>query len=563
MIWLLTAIDSVFLKGALLSVEDSAAAARYLAAHEEELPDSLRLRLAITLGADEDSVLRSMIEGGSKDPYVWKVFIFRQFGGPTSIGEFEDFVRRYWGRISDIPEIVLLLGNLYEAFGENEKALKMYERSLELKRTPEALRSMAILLARMGRCDSAMEYFGQLETLPDDRYERRRLLLALGICHDRMGNTSKALEYYQEAYMLRKDTVVGFRIADILANRSGEEALSFLAAMYDDLGFTRPNLHWGYALIHAKDTLRLREGIRELAHYLAISGDDPKARNLLMHAFLRKGDTLTALKHARRAYELEPGDDDYRLAYAFLLSYVSDNPRKFGHLIRRRDERNPLGRWLLARFYRLRGEHSRALKYYESLISMDPGNVRLAEEAYWYARSRGHLRLALEAMRNLTRRYPDSLAFWFSLGDAYTLMGMGDSLHAMYSYLVKHHGFKLKDCEMAAVLNNWAYSLSLLGERLDTAYILADRAYSLCPLDGILDTKGWIYFLMGKRDTAEALIVQAIDSLSDEENENLAELYLHLFIVRCENHYIKEIDELIDPQKLQFYRKFIRSCRGR
>lgn len=564
---LLSSPADLYLRVMLLSTVSPEAALEMYGDSSGLLPDSLKVMLAERIGMDADSLTDSLIEEGTRDPYVWKRFLLRVFSTGDE-GKFREVVRRYWERIDSVPEVVGFVGEIYENYGDLKGALRLYRLSLSLKGTSEILRNAAVLFARLGECDSALKYFRRLgkEALSDaDRYERRRVYLALAMCYDRLGDGEKALKYYKEAYLLRKDTLIGFRIADLLAKMGRRDALSFLAAMYDELGFRRPNLHWGYALIMSPDTFHLNEGIRELAHYLAVKGDDPEARNLLMHAFLRKGDTLTALKHARRAYELAPEDDDYRLAYAFLLSAVSDNPRKFGYLLRERDKRDPLGMWVFARFYRKEGDGRRATEYYRRLVEMDPGNVPLNLEAYWYARSRGDLRLALKIMRNLKDRYPDSLNFWFELGDTYALLGMPDSAHAMYSYLVKHYGFKMKDCELAAVLNNWAYTLALTQYRLDTAKVLVDRAYDLCELDHILDTKGWVYFLLGKRERAKRLVESAIERLP-EDDLNLPEVYLHLLIIRCSDGedvdpaILREVNGMMDPHRLRFYRRFLKSC---
>ena len=562
----------LYLRIRMLHTMDSTRARRMYRDSARFLPDSLKVILSQDIGLNHDSLTTALVRSGSTDPYVWKKFLFLTF--VKHVGDergFEREVNRYLSRIDTSAEIVGFLGEIYENYGDLEKALRMYRLSLSLRQNSRILRNTAILFARFGMCDSALAYFGRIdkrEIESTDKYERRRFYVALGMCYDRMGKEEEALKYYQEAYLLQKDTIIGFRIADILARKRGEEALSFLAALYEDVSFKRPNLHWGYALIMSSDTLRMNEGIREISHYLALHGDDARARNLLMHAFLRRGDTAIALKHAGRAYELDGKDDDYRLTYAYLLSYTTDNPRKFGYLLRERDKEDPLGMWTFARFYRMQGDHGRALFYYKRLVNMDPTNVKLNTEVYWYARKHGKLNLALRIMKNLKDRYPDSLNFWFELADVYVLMGMPDSVHAMYSHLVKHHGFKLKDCEMAAVLNNWAYTLSLAQYRLDTAKVLVDRAYDLCKLDHILDTKGWVYFLLGKHRKAEDLIERAIEVIP-EDDINLPEVYLHLIIIRChsgeevDSRILREIDELVDPAKLRFYRRFLRECHRR
>ncbi|NPB03273.1 MAG: hypothetical protein GXO39_02515 [Thermotogae bacterium] len=567
-LFLLASLESAYLKGKLLATFDKILAKKFYDKVSDTLPDSLKLKLSNDVGLDGDSVALNLLRRGSKDPYVWKFVLYRLYvENSTNPHKIKEFIKENWDKIKDIPEVVSFVGEIYENLDDLDAASRMYRLALRKGGDYRTAHNLVVLLARRNECDSALEYFGDVkENPPEDAYERRRLYLALGMCYDRKRKVDKALHYYKMAYSLLKDTVVGFRIADLLARRKPSEALSFLAAMYEDVGFERPNLHWGYALIMQPGTLKINEGIREIAHYIAIRGDDPKGRNLLMHAFLRKGDTSIAIYHARRAYELVPEDDDYRLSLALLLSATENNPRKFGYLLRERDKNNPLGLWIFARFYRMRGEITRAAEYYSRLIKLDPYNISLAEESYRFFKSHGRLRMAAKIMRNLTQKYPDSLTFWFELGDTYALLEEADSVEATFSYFLKHYGFKLKDCERAAVLNNWAYSYALMGQRLNEAKDLVERAYSLCKLDQILDTKGWIYFLLGQGNRAERLVERAVEGVG-ENDPTLPEVYLHLLLIRCSSgehkvnvRMLRQLGEAIDPKRRRFYEPYIREC---
>ncbi len=566
---LLLSPEEIFLRIRLEALEDGERAKALFEESSEELPDSLKLMLSSALGMDGDSLLMHFVNSGSREPYIWKVFLYKKF--VESKGDLEGFDRvvgKYIHGFDSIPDVLLFAGKIYENLGDIKKALHFYKRAMFLGETEEAPRHILVIYAKMGRCDSTLPVVRKNLKVPEDPHERRRLYLAMGMCYERSNEKRKALELYKKAYEIKKDTVLGFKIAKLLSDLGSTEALSFLAAMYEDFGFTRPNLYWGYALISSGSEFRIEEGIREISHYLAERGDDAEARNLLMHAFLKLGDTSTALYHAKRAYDLAPGDDDYRITYAFLLSSITNNHRRFGWLLRERDRENPLGKWVWARFHRYRGERSSAIALYRQLVRMDPANVPLNLEAYWYAMGVGEHRFAGEVMRGLVERYPDSIAFWINLAEVYTLLNLPDSISNLYSEKLKRYGYKLKDCELATVYNNWAYAFALLNHKLDSAEVLVDKAYSLCEMDHILDTKGWIMFLTGRYDRAKEYVRRAIKNMRDGDIK-LPEVYLHYLLIRCATGeginplLLKEIEGMMARDRLRLYRKYLKMCRER
>ncbi len=556
----------IYLKLILIGQLFPDSARKIFETYRDSLPDSLKIKVYSELGWNVDSLLEDLIKT-TKDPEVWKLYIYRNFVSKERWKDFKGFVRKNFGRFSDIAEVLNYVGRVFENIGENKEALRFYRLS-SYRGYLEAIKDLSILYARMGKCDSAIRLFDKFSPYAiNDRYERRRTLISMGICYEKMGNHQKALEFYKEAYSIEKDTALGFKISYLLARKDGEEALSFLAGMYEDLGFNRPNLYWGYALIMGKSQERIIEGIREVSEFLARRGEDARARNILTHAFLKLGDTLTALKHAKRAFELESKDEDYRLAYLMILSKIEENPRKFGKLLKENDKNDPIGKLIFARFYAKSGNKNLAKKFYSDLVDKDPKNVPLLLEIYLYSTKVRDLNLAKKVLRTLTENFPDSLNFWFSLGDIYLRMKYADSLYYMYESIVKRYSYKLNECQLATVLNNWAYTISLLNYKLDTAEVLIEKAYKLCPNEYILDTKGWIYFLKGKTEKAKELIEEAIKIYLDKGNID-PEVVLHYALVSCklgENNGRKTLREIwkhIDEDYRKIYSKYREICEG-
>jgi len=73
-------------------------------------------------------------------------------------------------------------------------------------------------------------------------------------------------------------------------------------------------------------------------------------------------------------------------------------------------------------------------------------------------------------------------------------------------------------------LNNYGYSLSVRGVRLEEAMAMSKKALEKDPENGAyLDTMGWIYFKMGDYEKAREYIEKAC-----QFQKNSAEIYEHL-----------------------------------
>ncbi|MEO0214985.1 MAG: tetratricopeptide repeat protein [candidate division WOR-3 bacterium] len=542
-------------------------AAKLYKAYEDSLPDSLKLDIYRRFGWDVYAFLENTVKVGTRDAKVWETYLYYKIvSSKMPKKNLKGFIKRHIKKFETIPRVLNFVGEIYENYGMLKEAKEFYLKSAKMG-YKTAYKNLAIIYAKLGMCDSSLEALKNfsLEEI-DDNYERRRAFLAMGICFEKNRNYQQALEYYQKAYEIQKDTLLGFKIAYLLARRDGDEALTFLAGMYDDIGFSRPNVYWGYALIMSKSLDKVKEGIRELGELLAIGGDDPQVRNILTHAFLRLGDTIMALKHARRAFELKTDDDDYRLAYLLLLSGVEENPRKFGYYLREKDKKDPVGKLVFARYYRKSGNKRMAVKYYSELVDIDLKNISLLLEAYYYFKGLKDLENAKKTLKNLTLYYPDSLGYWFELGDIYLRLKQPDSIYAMYYNIVQRMGFKLSDCNLASVLNNWAYTMALLNYKLDTAKVLIDRAYKLCKNEYILDSRGWIYFLLGNVEEGKNMVKEAAETYM-KSNRIDPEVLLHLSIISCVSgdgnakEILRDVWKYIDKDYRDFYKNFTKMCK--
>lgn len=112
---------------------------------------------------------------------------------------------------------------------------------------------------------------------------------------------------------------------------------------------------------------------------------------------------------------------------------------------------------------------------------------------------------------------PEFLENWVQLGVVYDLMGKGDSSDYYYEGALKI------DSLNPLVNNNYAYSLSVRGERLTEAEEMSEIALSMEPKNvAYLDTYAWINFLIGKYDRSLEFIEKAI-----KQGDASAEVYEH------------------------------------
>jgi Flp pilus assembly protein TadD len=80
-------------------------------------------------------------------------------------------------------------------------------------------------------------------------------------------------------------------------------------------------------------------------------------------------------------------------------------------------------------------------------------------------------------------------------------------------------------------LNNYAYSLSERGERLEYALEMATRAVKAEPDNSAYqDTIGWIYYMLGRYNMALVHIKRSVEQQDDSSvvNEHLGDVYLKL-----------------------------------
>jgi tetratricopeptide (TPR) repeat protein len=122
----------------------------------------------------------------------------------------------------------------------------------------------------------------------------------------------------------------------------------------------------------------------------------------------------------------------------------------------------------------------------------------------------------LERARQINPKDLDATAQLAMVYDVLKRYAESDSLY--------EEALKLEDPKKDLVMNNYAYSLAERGEQLQRALEMATKAVEAQPDNAsYLDTKGWVFFRLGRYREAETYITKAIT-----KGEASATLYEHL-----------------------------------
>ncbi len=152
-----------------------------------------------------------------------------------------------------------------------------------------------------------------------------------------------------------------------------------------------------------------------------------------------------------------------------------------------------------------KGRHSEAVEYLKTAIDINPNDIN-ALSAYGYSLSQ--LKENDEAILYLKKALairPDDVNILGTLGLIYDALKMWDKCDSTYE-----HALQI-DSSNATVNNNYAYSLSERGERLDAALDMVKFAIKKEPENSsFLDTIGWVYYKLGNYEEAKSYLEKAM-----------------------------------------------------
>ncbi len=169
--------------------------------------------------------------------------------------------------------------------------------------------------------------------------------------------------------------------------------------------------------------------------------------------------------------------------------------------------------------------HEEAVGYLEKAVRLNPGNFTAL---YAYGFSLNQMKRYEEAIESISKALeidPENAPLLGTLGLIYDDLEQWDKCDSVYQKALSI------DPESALVLNNYAYSLSERGIRLEEAKEMVEKALEKDPeSSSYLDTMGWIYYRLGEYNKAEEFILRSLKY--DEDNaevlDHLGDVYFEM-----------------------------------
>jgi tetratricopeptide (TPR) repeat protein len=396
---------------------------------------------------------------------------------------------------------------------EAEKAADMLKKVLSLsdEPNPQVLNQLARMYADLKQYDTAAGYYKwMIELDPRDGFG----YFGLGTLLEARGDTAAAAEQYQLALSLSPDlSDARERLGEIhLARKEFDMAIAL------------------YTEAVQKDSL-------DLASLLALAS-----------AYGEKGDSTrseTAFGEAKRRFskEAQPLLDSGNF-------YM--NRQRFGAALGEFDKvvqmapQNFWG-WLFSGIALAHMDSlEKALSKLERALSLIPDDPM---GNFYMGSTLGQLKRPSEAvpyLKNALRIRPNWISALNALAGAYESM-------KQYALADTLFGEALKvEPDNALVLNNWSYSLSERNQRLDEAFLMAQKALEKEPENGAyLDTMGWIHFKMGDYEKAREFIERAFKTRNTSADilDHLGDVYAKLGKPTLAREHWKKALEL-DPENV-------------
>jgi tetratricopeptide (TPR) repeat protein len=412
------------------------------------------------------------------------------------------------GMTNRAPSAALLdlLGDAYTQTKDLPKAEQAYRKAVELD--PSELshqRGLGQTLMAEEKYSDALGVYQKLaDLMPDDADVYLRIAQIYREMHqlDRAEESLlKARQYapgslevmYNEAMLYqaqgRYDDAIRV-LSDAITGVKGQSAVlpsrrRSLAILYQELGQLYKERQNYQAAVFT---------FSELGHL----GDeeDRRARLLIMDTYRSAKDLPKALQAGREALAKYPTDPGIRASQALLLG---ENEQT--------DEAVKMLRLQLTKSEADRDTYLNIAQVYERAK-----RFKEAEEA-------------AHAAEVLPGRPRDNEMVWFVLGAIYERQKFFDRAESEFKKALAVNP------KSGSVLNYYGYMLGDLGQRLDEAADLVQRALKEEPYNGAyLDSMGWIYYKQNKLGEAEATLRKAVerDSHDPTIHSHLADVYAKL-----------------------------------
>lgn len=388
--------------------------------------------------------------------------------------------------------------------------------------------NLAMLYLRQNKRDKAAGIYEKMLSLPTvDDTRKTQVLLGLGELYLEMRRFEDAAQLYHE--MIGLDPEEGFGYYGLGLAREGLGDTLQAMADYQQAIEKEPSLNQARERLGRmyQGQKRWDEALELFTEALASDSSNLSAWLELGDLYRRQDDSTSAANTYQNIVRLFPDQwegyldqgrfyldwQEHVLAFSSFEKVVELNPR------------NAWG-WLFGGISLVHQDSTeKAISFLQKSVQMLPedplgnyylGTVFMQKERF---------READPLLRTALKHRPD----WISALNALAAVSDGLKNYALSDSLYQK-AIEL-DPENALLLNNFGYSLSVRGERLEDALVMASSALEKDPDNGAyLDTVGWIYFKLGNYETAVSYIEQAFAQRPDnpEVIDHLGDVYSKL-----------------------------------
>ena len=429
------------------------------------------------------------------------------------------------------PEIIKVLGGLYEHTQQEEKARQLYNQLLEDNTDSEIRFRLARILTRQQQFQEAVPILRELTSTSGDV----RLNVALGEALKGNKEYAEAVKVFEKVVQLDPDHFAAIYMLGESLTQLGERqrAIECFLQLLDlnqsneDRGAIETNLALLYQETHQSD--KAVEIFRTVSQE---SPEDDMAKLRLAYALKEDGrlpEALALSGELRNKYlDKNYGDPDDRkyvvIARAQMLS-AADRLDKAMDLLK--DEIPQLS-------------DPEELYLVASQLQIDHRCYGKAEKVIQQGMS----------------RYPKSEKMQFQLGAIRERLGQLVRAESVFKEIL------VKNPEHAGALNYLGYMLAERGVRLFEALDYIQKAVDIDPHNGAyLDSLGWVYFKLNELDKAEANLIQA-----RQLNDGDPTIYGHLGDLyrkrsqyeKAKNYYKQSILFSADEEELKEVRRKLR-----
>jgi tetratricopeptide (TPR) repeat protein len=479
-----------------------------------------------------------------------------------SLGRYESALRYLQKSLTvrtDVPETYRLLADCYHRLQDDQNAIANLKKVLALDPYDDNSRSFLMLLYR--KTNDQLGVAAQYKEMVGLYCQSEDWIHTAGLIYLRNGNIDEAIDLFRDylktdsssvvilsvlgtAYEMKSDTnnaiatyqkilkiapgaeEVASNLYRLARNNNDwpvlSETFAPLIAEKPDVTFYRLALAEAYYYQN-----RLDETEKLLTPLLSLDPVPWQALEYLGRIEMDRDNFALATTYFRRIIEYDP---DNRIGWIYLGFALTDSDslvlaeQNYRQALKYLPEDPFIWSFHGISLSRL-GKDNEALTSFEKALQYDPRNMN-ALLSYGLTLNRlDRKQDAIKIFRRAMSVDSSDLTAITTLGLLYDELRMYTQLDSLYKQALGIH----PDNDL--ILNNYAYSLAERNLMLDYALSLSSKAVEKQPENGAyLDTKGWIYYKLGRYDQALEWIKKSLENREESAVviEHLGDVYIKL-----------------------------------